>query len=699
MSSLFDKIMSGVTGKAGEIAGSIAGQPAPTQQPAATKTAKQEPAAQPMWFQQLLQNTQPAPVTMPQQPAVPVQEPIVQNAYSAPRAAAPSEPEEEAAETKKTSFNQGDGKNRKSNYEQYLENVVASQQAEEQPANPSDMSFGDMMMARSLANLSGDEDLANSYDEAISENVGAAAGIANPVGAAKGLLSAMRTAKADKLLAKATKLEEKANKGKKAAKAAEPAKEAAKETEAVAKEAAEAAGKEKLAGSNLGPDAATVKAAENELKAAEDLDDIAAARAARYVMDRPARREAMLEGLGKTAQTAAKVTKPKDLIAPGAAVGGMLAAMIGAGILDPDAAGRPGGEGIANQIDEIMKETGWDTGAIGEDNGSGSGGDILGPMPPGMNEAVMAYNMPLSEYTALTQRQQYNKALEDQALRDYYAQTYADQDQWGDLLGELGYEAFRDIGDRGDYSYKHDLVRDLFGYNRNAEGNAQYGIVGWNDMARGAIPGLAEMSDEDAIQAIMNYMWAPENIIDPYRYATDEAYAKSKNLGDLDSADYLGQYFGNNYIGNGITDNFLGSLVDEEGNPLYNLDNYDLGLMFMTANLMNQGIGGNFDESDLALMNELLGLGGDNATFSFAGDDEEGFDWNYDPKRRYQVAAMLNQLKDQQMDIAANGGRGDQYALNVYSGEGVDSDLIDANMADDLMGYLEAQTGRKISRS
>lgn len=302
----------------------------------------------------------------------------------------------------------------------------------------------------------------------------------------------------------------------------------------------------------------------------------------------------------------------------------------------------------------------------------------------------------------MTQREQYVAAMKDAALRDYYLNTYQNVADptgqlYGDrLVGNYGYEVFKDIGNAQDYSGKHDLVRDAFGYNKDEQGNSRYGINGWQDLAAESIPGLREMDDEAAIQAIMDFMWAPENIINPNLYISDDAYKAAHSLGSDDSAFYMGEYFGNNYLNGPGVENFLGSIKDQEGNPLYpQLDNADLGAWFMAGNLIDRlNSGSGFSDSDFERLNRLLGEAGENQLFGFV-EDNDGMNWNKtdwsSSGQNYTPQVLLSTLRD---NVYGQGN-----PLNIYDRLGNENNpLISADLADDLMAAISQSTNRKVGR-
>lgn len=293
-------------------------------------------------------------------------------------------------------------------------------------------------------------------------------------------------------------------------------------------------------------------------------------------------------------------------------------------------------------------------------------------------------------WAGLSQREQYNKALEDQALRDYYQRTYGDN-----IVGDLGYEYFRDLGEASSYQDKHDLVRDLFGYNRDAEGNSQYGINGWQDLAADSINGIGNMEDEEAIQAIMEYMWGAGNIIDPYQYIQDSNYQKLHSLGSDDAANFMGQYFGQNYFNGPGVENFLGTIKTQNGEQMYPmLDNADLGEWIMAGNLLANPNVANYTEDDMTRLSNLLGLGGENQLFGFVNDDDNmnwnKTDWN-SSGRDYSAQSLMDTL------VANSSGQG--VPLNIYNGPGNENNaLISEDLADDLMAYISQQTHKTVGR-
>lgn len=320
--------------------------------------------------------------------------------------------------------------------------------------------------------------------------------------------------------------------------------------------------------------------------------------------------------------------------------------------------------------------------------------DFLGPMPPDMNEIAEIYGMPLADYNALSQRDQFINALQQDDLNKYYLDTYGDA-----IMGDNGYEWFRDLGENGNMQDKHDLVRDLFGYNLDENGNSRYGVEGWQDLARNSGIDLSG-DDEQDIQNILEYMWGAENIINPYLYLNvggdSGDYASTVNLSNNDATGVTSSELAN-YLLNTYGD--FQRIADTNGVDLGGLDSRDFANMMAFGNMMYNGLGSGFNDADLANAGNMLGLGGDLAKFKYSDEGEEGFDWQSSDDRIYDPSVIYQNLV--QMYNAANAGAPVpiNQIYDIYSGEGVDS-AINAHLADDMMAYIQNKNaGKSISRS
>lgn len=278
------------------------------------------------------------------------------------------------------------------------------------------------------------------------------------------------------------------------------------------------------------------------------------------------------------------------------------------------------------------------------------------------------------ELENMTQRELFERYMEDQGNRDYYSRTYGE-----DILGPHGYEVFRDNGSNTDYEGKYDLVRDLFGFNPEVAGIDQ-----WRNMAETSGINMNNEDQDATIRAIMDYMWAPENIINTAAYLSNADYANNRSLGNLDSV----------Y-------NYMMYLQDQQGDMLnqygLGLDARDAAEYTMIADAMNRMRNGyGFTDKDMGLANWLMEQSGDTGGFGFVNDDNKSeygkTDWNVgsdttmSPSDLYMLTSQNpNTVKDYLQQTG-------------YFGPGVASPLIDKDMADQFMSMIQENTGRQTGR-
>jgi len=301
------------------------------------------------------------------------------------------------------------------------------------------------------------------------------------------------------------------------------------------------------------------------------------------------------------------------------------------------------------------------------------------------------FGMSPEDWGNLEQREQYVRALQDDALKNYYKDTYG-----ADLIGDLGYEYFRDLGEN-DISTKEGLVRDLFGYNRDDEGNSQYAIPGWQDLAANSISGLSDMSDDEAVQAILDYMWGAGNIINPYEWMFDASYQAAHDMGDQRAVYNMGKYLAENYTDTGNSDNFIGNIMSLGENPeaIYPyLNDDDLATWVLVGDIMNKGMS-DWDQEDWDTFNELTEASGEGQLFGVV-EPNDNKDWNKTDwkksNRDYSFQSLLNALRD-----TAQNPNNPQ--LDIYNGVGnVDNPLISQQMMEDFASMAAEQTGKKIGR-
>lgn len=281
------------------------------------------------------------------------------------------------------------------------------------------------------------------------------------------------------------------------------------------------------------------------------------------------------------------------------------------------------------------------------------------------------------EIDNMTQREMYERLMENEAARDYYSSTYGDE-----YVGPHGYEYFRDIGDNTDYGYKYGLVSDLLGYN---DQNPNIGISPWLNMA--AASGIDTTADpESVVRAVMDYMWAPENVINASAYLTNPNYSLNTSLGNPDSVYRYMTYL----------QDLRGDLLDSYGLGLDANDAAEYAMLADINNRINNGY--QFTDKDMGLTNWLMEQAGDTGGFGFIGDNNQSeyseHQWTpLDASAKKPNAADLYSLNsmpqaDAQVLLQQSG----------YYGPGVISPLMDSSLADEVMYNIQNSTGRQVGR-
>lgn len=313
--------------------------------------------------------------------------------------------------------------------------------------------------------------------------------------------------------------------------------------------------------------------------------------------------------------------------------------------------------------------------------------DTAAPSQISDSEFQKMFGISRKDYDALEQRDQFQKALENEALKNYY------QDNFG-IGGEYGYEQWRDLGETLDYEDKRNLVNAVFGLGEGADQNMV--IPGWTDLYRNAginmDRGKNNERDEQIANDIMEWMWGDDNIINMNQWITDmydggTGYSATKDLGREGASSNLGQYYLNTYGGDD-TGNVLSRFRTPEGELAYgDLDNKDLAAWIMVQNLQNKGNDyfADFGQDNLDQLAAILGGAGDTAKFSFTKGDEKGTEWN----PRSQGATIG--------DILAAAKSGESLP-DVYNGEGVNNAVF-SNLVDNLMDTISRKTGKSIKSS
>jgi len=253
----------------------------------------------------------------------------------------------------------------------------------------------------------------------------------------------------------------------------------------------------------------------------------------------------------------------------------------------------------------------------------------------------------------------------------------------------MAYEQWRDIGQTNDYQGKHDLVRDVLGLGKDSS----KAIPGWLELYDNSgidtNRGKNNERDEQIIQDVMDYMWGADNIINPYLWAENENnYAANHDLGGEGTAARLGEYFAENYYPNNGENYFQQFRNPETGEALFpQLDNKDLGIITMAQNLANKDLS-KFGEDNIDQIAAILNGAGDNASFDFLGDNEEG-GVNRASQSQYNLRDLLQATSNYALPYDVYGAKGEA---------GVNSPIW-SKVADDIMADIARSTGKGIKRN
>ena len=532
--------------------------------------------------------------------------------------------------------------------------------------------------------LFGNKELSGRNYKDMAEDMGEAAGIANPIGAGwsalKGANAALKARKAEKATKAATKAEEKA------AKAAERAgiKSEAEATEAAkaGEEAAEEASGELLS------------RAEKAAQVAEEKGTKKAAAEARKIARQETNREKMLtneEGyFGNAAKNATKdykVPTAGDLKVPGLIGGGLLGVAGLAGAIDPSIMERPLGESLASEAGNVLKDTGWDTGPIGastpnklEGMSDGERAAELGrlgladeesysPLRTQYRDAAanqLYYGHTLNELGQMYENDIINAAINDPEYRKLYEEA-------GYLEPYGSYVNYADLGDSTDYSSREDITRDIFGLNperRDLEIKGlqqiykEQGII--ND----------KMTDEEKLQAILEDKFI-NNRVDPYEWLSNADYESQHPL--------LGTTLGNEFADYWIENQYIPPQYVEAlqglGNDVNTMDAKDIAAMINTGNIANQMMAGTrFDPSLFGGESGYLTGAGDKSDWAWLSGDESKDNGLYRPEkgwnangRDYSAAAIGEAL----FKAAENPEAESYWNLSAYGPYGIDADMAD----------------------
>lgn len=300
--------------------------------------------------------------------------------------------------------------------------------------------------------------------------------------------------------------------------------------------------------------------------------------------------------------------------------------------------------------------------------------------------------------------------LDDAALASMYEDELFDlameNEEYKELLREAGYGDFTswlgyaNLGDNLDYgSTRYNVTRDLYGLNPDRQDLA---IQELNEKYKRAGVINDEMTEEEAVRAIMNRHWDDEHIIDPRRWAYDEAYQAAHPF----EGSSVAEKYINAMIDMGLytmpgaenDDPFKLLTGDKEGKgDMTSLDRKDLLAAIAVGNEINRMKAGyKPNEHDMDLYNRILGGAGDLSKFSFLPDGEDSsgdFQWRTwaDADRDYSSQAILTSL-------AKAAQTGDYSDLDVpFTGYGMN--LFSANLADALMHWAETSSGRHVGRN
>jgi len=305
------------------------------------------------------------------------------------------------------------------------------------------------------------------------------------------------------------------------------------------------------------------------------------------------------------------------------------------------------------------------------------------------DKTATVYGVPVDELNRMYEYQIYNKAMEDKAYRDAFVNRY------GDTFKDFA--AYGNLGNDLDYnSNRRDVTRDIFGLNDDGANDLE--IQGLKDIyfENGTIN--EDMTNEEMLDAILNYHWGADNIINPYQWMNDSDYEAAHALMGPDIAQqYWDYWIDNGYLGLDDTGNAFSGL----GNDWDKLDMKDLSAYINAGNLINLANEYGYvpTDADMEKISDVFGRAGDKSRFTWMPENADTKEMNgrtYSPQEwnpgslNYSSEEIVNALMNAQV-------YGDYSGLNPYFGFG--DPLIHANMTDAVASALEkSSNGKKIGR-
>ena len=280
-------------------------------------------------------------------------------------------------------------------------------------------------------------------------------------------------------------------------------------------------------------------------------------------------------------------------------------------------------------------------------------------------------------------------------FRNYMADTYGygARGEWNPGAYEDAFGDFLYIEDPYNTDSKRELLRDLYGL--EGSNTAEYippevrGMLNYRLANSGVDMNLQGRELEDAI---LNAYFDPNKLIniDYWGGDKDSNYQKQHVIDYDDVAAMMGRELYDR------AEAGYGAVFDVINDPGANVgfqlpyDRDDIAAWAMTGNLLNKGEGGasRYTGYDLDLINEILHRSGDQANFNFT--DDEGRQWNPRYDKDYSMYGLNDALAS---SLASR-----QSYLPGYSEMGVDTPLIDVDLADTVMDYISKTSGKNINR-
>lgn len=305
------------------------------------------------------------------------------------------------------------------------------------------------------------------------------------------------------------------------------------------------------------------------------------------------------------------------------------------------------------------------------------------------DKTATVYGVPVDELNRMYEYEIYNKAMEDKAYRDAFVNRY------GDTFNNFA--AYGNLGNDLDYnSNRRDVTRDIFGL--NDEGLNDLEIQGLKDIyfENGTIN--EDMTNDEMLDAILNYHWGADNIINPNQWMNNSDYQAAHALMGPDIAkQYWDYWVDNGYLGLDDTGNAFSGL----GNDWDKLDMKDLSAYINAGNLINLANEYGYvpTDADMEKISDVFGEAGDKSRFTWMPEGAGTKEMNgrtYSPQEwnpgslNYSSEEILNALINAQ-------AYGDYSGLNPYFGFG--DPLIHSNMTDAVASALEkSSNGKKVGR-